>query len=164
MELYIYDYGECDPKKCTAHKILGKGLAVKLKDVNELGRDGIFLTPLSDRAVSSEDRERALTGGIKAVDCTWKNADTKLKRYSNGRALPYLVAANPVNYGRPLKLTTAEALAAALFILDEEEQAQGLLSLFKWGPHFLELNREPMERYRDAGTSTEVVRLQKDYL
>ena len=80
------------------------------------------------------------------------------------RALPFLVAANPVNYGKPFKLSTVEALAAGLIILGEREQAELILSKFTWGHVFLELNREPLQEYSAANDSTEVVRIQMEYL
>ena len=51
--------------------------------------------------------------------------------------LPLLLAANPVNWGKPSKMTTAEALAASLFLIGREEQARKLLSAFRWGEQFL---------------------------
>jgi pre-rRNA-processing protein TSR3 len=69
-----------------------------------------------------------------------------------------------VNYGKPFKLSSLEAFAAALVILGEREQAERILSLFTWGIRFLELNAEPLERYAAARDSTEVVAIQGEYL
>ncbi len=66
------------------------------------------------------------------------------------RRLPALLAGNPTNYGVLGKLSTAEAFAAALFITGFESDSNRVLSLFKWGPTFLTLNREPLEAYARA--------------
>ena len=80
------------------------------------------------------------------------------------RALPYLLAANPVNFGRPFQLNSAEAFAAALYILGREEQARQVLSKFNWGNVFFELNAEPLADYAAAKNSAEVVEAQKMYI
>jgi pre-rRNA-processing protein TSR3 len=87
-----------------------------------------------------------------------------LSSHRTFRCLPYLVAANPVNYGVPTKLSTVEALAAALYITSFREQAEEILSKFKWGPQFITLNKELLEGYSQAKNSAEVVKIQKDYL
>ena len=46
------------------------------------------------------------------------------------RMLPLLLAANPVNWGKPGRLTTAEAMAAVLYLLGRQEQAEQILGLF----------------------------------
>ncbi|MBS3782495.1 MAG: DUF367 family protein [Candidatus Thermoplasmatota archaeon] len=164
MDLLILDYRECDPEKCTARKLIDKKYAEKIVNDRELGRKGIYLNPLAEKAISPEDRAEATSGGIRAIDCTWTEAEEKIPEYENGRALPYLVAVNPVNYGKPFQLTTVEALAAALYILGEEEQAEDILSIFNWGEQFIEMNRNPLNDYQEAESSSEIVEIQKEYM
>ncbi len=164
MHLYILDYRECDPKKCTARKLLDNDMAEKILHERDLGKGGIYLTPLTDKAFSPEDREYCEEGGIRALDCTWTEAEEKLPVYENARALPYLVAANPVNYGKPMQLTTVEALSAALYILGEEDQAREILSKFNWGEQFLKLNKEPLNEYQKAENSKEIVDIQMEFV
>lgn len=161
MDIKIVDHRQCNNKRCTARKVIVKGLA---REEKKLRRTGIVLSPLSETALSPADRMKAKKGGLWAIDCTWRNSESKLSNIQNGRALPYLVAANPINYGRPVKLTTVEALAAALYILGEKEEALDLLSVFKWGPHFLELNREPLDTYSQAKNSKDVVLAQELFI
>ncbi len=102
-----------------------------------------------------------------ALDLSWKHADDMAKFLNlrgSSRCLPYLVAANPVNYGKPTKLSTVEALAGALYITNFREEAKRLLSIFKWGPTFLSLNQTLLETYAQAADSGEVVELQRQFL
>jgi pre-rRNA-processing protein TSR3 len=91
------------------------------------------------------------------------NVFKRLRRMKQ-RALPYLVAANPVNFGKPFKLTTVEAFAATLYILGEDEQASRVLGKFNWGHTFSELNRELLRAYSCAKDSSEVIAIQSEYL
>lgn len=77
--------------------------------------------------------------------------------------LPLLLAANPVNWGKPGRLTTAEALATVLYLVGEREQAEQVLGAFRWGQRFFELNKEPLDAYALARTSAELVELQFEF-
>jgi pre-rRNA-processing protein TSR3 len=77
--------------------------------------------------------------GLAALDCSWEHAEKVLSGHVRGtsRCLPLLVAGKPVNFGKPTKLTTVEALAAALIIAGFEEEARELWSVFTWDILFL---------------------------
>lgn len=134
--------------------------------VRELPRGAVILDPFTPKAFSPADRERLKKRGLAALDCSWVHATEVFDLSAHGtfRCLPYLVAANPVNYGVPTKLSTVEALAAALYITGFREQAEELLSKFKWGLQFVALNEELLESYAQAKDSAGVVKVQKDYV
>jgi pre-rRNA-processing protein TSR3 len=124
------------------------------------------LNPFSEIAFSPADRDRIENFGLAALDCSWEKAERFLSTHVRGtsRCLPVLIAGNPVNFGKPTKLSTLEALVAALFIVGFREQASELLAMYKWGHTFLELNREMLETYAGAKDSADVVELQKQFI
>ena len=164
MDLHVRYEGDDDPDKCTARKLARFDLAT-LHRSDGATPYGVVLNPHAERALSPADADRARSTALVALDCSWESAGEK--RFSlpgDHRALPYLVAAHPVNFGRPMRLTTVEAFAAAASILGERETAERLLAKFTWGETFLELNAEPLERYAACADSAEVVAVQREYL
>lgn len=166
MHLYAYDAGQCDPKKCTAKKLARAGLIKSVKVMRKIPYNTILLVPIADKALSPPDRE--FSNSITVFDCSWDKIatfeDTLRNMKRKKRALPFLIAANPVNYGKPFILSSAEAFAAALFILGEHEQSQYILSKFKWGTEFLRLNEEMLLAYAKAKDSSEVIEMQKRFM
>jgi pre-rRNA-processing protein TSR3 len=166
MQLFAYDVGKCDPKKCTARKLARAGVIASVKVMRKIPYNTIILIPIVEKALSPADRKS--TNSITVFDCSWDKIATfedtlrKLKRKK--RALPYLIAANPTNYGKPFILCSAEAFAAALFIIGEKEQSQNILSKFKWGMEFMRLNEEMLLAYSEAKDSKEVVEMQEDFM
>ncbi len=162
IPLYAFRDNSCDPKKCTVKRLERSGLVRVLSKISHIPRNTILLDPTAPQALSPADRPaRSLT----ALDCSWEVLDTgAVSSWRKRRALPFLVAANPVNFGRPYRLTSVEAFGAALFILGEREQARVVLESQNWGPRFLELNDEPLSLYARAGDSTEIIAIQKMFL
>jgi pre-rRNA-processing protein TSR3 len=161
MQLLIYHANQCNPKKCTGKKLARFDLAALTHHIDQL-LTFLVLSPFSQKALSPEDRGAK---GLAALDCSWAHAEEVFMRFRlMERALPFLVAANPVNYGKPFKLSTVEALAGGLIILGEREQAELILSKFNWGHVFLELNRAPLQEYAAAKNSAEVVIIQDAYM
>jgi len=166
LPLFVYDEHQCDPKKCTSRKMAKFNLVQELSSFKNIPYGSVVLWPFAEKALSREDLANARTHGIVVLDVSWGNIDDvpKLKKSVLPRALPYLLAANPVNWGKPLMLSSVEALAASLYILGEKQQAHNILSKFNWGEQFIVLNQEPLDRYAECSTSAEVVAVQADYV
>jgi pre-rRNA-processing protein TSR3 len=171
VELHVRYEGDDDPEKCTARR-LARFDEVTLHDSARATPRGVVLDPHAEQALSPADAaggepagEAPDPGRLVALDCSWETAEREAFRLDGPhRALPFLVAANPVNYGTPFQLNTAEAFAGALCILGRRERAEALLSHFSWGHTFLELNEEPLRRYADCADSSAVVAVQGEYL
>lgn len=164
IPVFVYDKNQCDPKKCTAKRMLKFGLAKEAKTLHAIPKGSIVLSPFAEKALSPDDIKYA-RHGLVVMDLTWTNIDEFPRpKGTNDRALPYMLASNPINWGRPMELNSAEAVMASLFILGEREQAETFLGRFNWAPEFMRLNGELLEEYSSAKYSTEVVRIQNEYI
>ncbi|CAO4375845.1 unnamed protein product [Caenorhabditis nigoni] len=165
FRLAMYDFNQCDPKRCSGRKLLRADLITEVK----LGQrfPGLVLSPTGKYTLAPRDRPFVEQHGLCVVDCSWKEVErTPLHKVKapEHRLLPYLVAANSVNYGKPCHLTCAEAMAAGLYILGFREAAHRLMKPFTWGEHFIELNKELLELYAACNTPEEVIKAQNEYL
>ncbi|XP_014242978.1 ribosome biogenesis protein TSR3 homolog isoform X2 [Cimex lectularius] len=165
FQVAMWDFKHCDPKKCTGKKLERLHLIRTLKIGQKFS--GVVLSPIGEKCVSPEDREIVLRGGIAVVDCSWARIEEvpfEKMRTQHPRLLPFLVAANRINYGKPLKLSCVEAIAGLLYITGFKEEAEKYLDKFSWGLHFLELNGELLNKYSECKNSTEVVQVQNAYI
>lgn len=161
----MWDLNHCDPKKCSGRKLLRHNLIKNLK----LGQrfQGLVLSPIGKQCVSPNDKAIIEKNGLAVIDCSWAKIDEtpfgKMKS-NHPRLLPFLVAANPINYGKPYQLSCVEALAAAMFITGHEKEAKFYLSKFSWGHSFLELNSEALDLYAACTDSKSVLEAQDKFL
>ena len=162
MELHVRYEGDDDPEKCSARKLARFDLATLHRSARAMPA-GLVLNPHAERALSPADA--APGDRLVALDCSWETADAEVFSLDGPhRALPFLVAGNPVSYGTPFRLSTVEAFAGALCILGDREQAEAIVGKFTWGHTFLELNAEPLRRYAAAADPETVVAVQEEYL
>jgi pre-rRNA-processing protein TSR3 len=147
VNLYCLHFRECDPKKCSALKLSRLGNLRIIKAIQGRLSNAIVLNPLSSVELTSQDRKIIKRFGLIVLDCSW-NKIIKLQehRLENGRTLPPLISANPVNYGKWEKLNSAEAIAAALYITGFKEQARNVLSKFRWSEEFWKINKKLLEK------------------
>ncbi|MDE1764996.1 MAG: DUF367 family protein [Thaumarchaeota archaeon] len=160
MEVQVFMLRQDDPTKCTAAKLVKFGLA---RQVRRTVQETIVLHPFAEKTVLKKDG--SLAGSITAIDCSWELAQKTFARNFSGfsRKLPPLLAGNPVNYAKIGKLTTAESIAAALFIMSLDDQAHAILNKFKWGHTFFELNRDLLKDYSNAETQEKIREISDDY-
>ena len=165
VTLAMWDLGHCDPKRCTGRKLQRHG-ALKLLRLNSRF-NGVVLSPMGTKVISKSDSNLISHHGCAVIDCSWAQLDStpfsKMK-CAHPRLLPYLLAANPVNYGRPYKLSCVEAFAAALYITGFKEYGELLLKHFKWGLNFFQLNKELLEKYFCCKNESEVRKVEKEWL
>jgi len=162
IPLYAFRDNSCDPRKCTVKRMERSGLIRVLSKISRIPRNTLLLDPTAEQALSPADRTAR---SITALDCSWEVVeDIPLSSWRRRRALPFLLAANPVNFGRPWRLSSVEALAGTLYILGERDQAALILETAPWGRRFLELNEEPLSLYAEAKDSQEILQIQDLYL
>jgi len=144
-----------NPKYNTVAKLIRLGI---VREVRKPPRGSIVLDPLSPFPVSASDRGLVEAHGVCVIDGSWRKVIRILSYIPGGvkRRLPLLLAANPVNYGKPFLLSSAEALAATLYITGFIDEALRVLSVFKWGHTFIELN-EPLLGMYAGKTQKEVI-------
>jgi pre-rRNA-processing protein TSR3 len=167
-----WDLGHCDPKRCSGKKLMKLGLMRELS----MGQrhSGVIISPNAKRTISPADRELMEPYGAAVVECSWARVKEVPWAKIGGqceRLLPYLVAANSVNYGKPWRLNCVEALGAAFYICGHPDWAEEVLSHFSYGQSFLEINSSILKRYaacadEEAIKKTEeawMARLEKEY-
>ena len=165
VNLYMWDLGQCDSKRCTGRKLSRSGYLRTMR-IGQPFR-GVVLSPLATKTVSPADLEIVQKNGISVIDCSWARLEEiPIKKLRGGqhRLLPFMVAANPVNYGKPMKLTCVEAIGALLYIVGLKEIATSLLGVFDWGAEFLKINFDVLERYSNCSTGEEVIKAQNEWL
>ena len=165
LQLRMWDFAQCDPKRCTGAKLARRGVFQPMPLKRPFR--GIVLSPNGTVAVSPADIPILDELGLSVIDCSWARLSEipfHQMRAGHHRLLPFLVAANSVNYGKPSKLSCAEAAAATLYICNRVDAARAVLDEFSWGREFIRLNYELLEVYRTSVDAEEVVQRQNEWL
>jgi pre-rRNA-processing protein TSR3 len=154
-KLFFIDLKNDDPKKCTAKKLKHFKLAKEIFLTNRaILNNAIVLWPFSNNTYTSKYKDRLEKYGVVAIDTSWKLIENNILFFKEkyifeyGLKLPPLIAANPVSYGKPGRLSTVEALSAILYISNYTDYSRYILSKFKWGSTFIDINKELLEKYK----------------
>jgi len=165
VKLAMWEFNQNDPKRDSGSKLCRLGFARCLKVGQSFG--GVVLSSEAAFTVSPADREIVDAFGVGGINCSWNRLDeipfNTIGRARHHRLLPFMVAANPVNYGRPFKLNTAEAMAATLYIVGLKEEAAHMLESFGWGEEFIRINKVALDMYAAAGDAAGVKEAEARY-
>ena len=165
LKLRMWDFAQCDVKRCTGARLVKRGIFSKMP-LKQSFR-GIVLSPEGKIAISPADRDIVATSGISLIDCSWARLkEIPFKQMSSGhhRLLPFMVATNTVNYGKPFKLSCAEACAATLYICGYQDAAKAVLAEFSWGDEFIKINQQVLDLYASCTDAQDVVTKQNEWL
>lgn len=165
VKLAMWDFDHCDPKRCSGKKLERLGYIRNMRVGQKF--QGVVVSPNGKGVVCPDDKEIVESFGAAVVECSWARLDEVPFNKIGGkheRLLPYLVAANTVNYGRPWKLNCVEALAACFAIVGHIDWAEELLQNFSWGLTFLDINKELIEVYQQCTDSASVEEAQEQWM
>lgn len=143
-----WDLNHCDAKRCSGKRLMRLGLMRELHVGQK--HPGVVISPKGKVLLSPADKPILEQYGAAVVEASWKRIEeVPFNRIGgpNPRLLPYLIAANPTNYGRPWRLNCVEALAACFFICGHKAWAEEILSTFSYGQAFLDINDTVLKRY-----------------
>ena len=160
-----WDLGHCDAKRCSGKRLMRLGLMRELHVGQKFA--GVVISPKGKKLVSRADRELLEQYGAAVVEASWKRIDEVPFARIGGkceRLLPYLVAANPTNYGKPWRLNCVEALAACFYICGRKEWAEDVLSTFSYGQSFLDINEEVLDKYAECEDEEAVKKVEEEWL
>jgi pre-rRNA-processing protein TSR3 len=160
-----WDFNHCDAKRCSGKKLMRQGQMRALAIGQKFG--GLVISPRARSTLSPADAPLLAQHGVAVVECSWNRVDEVPWARIGGRherLLPYLVAANPTNYGRPWRLNCVEALAATFVICGRHDWAELILESFSYGEAFLDINGELFKRYAACGSEEEVKKAEETWL
>jgi pre-rRNA-processing protein TSR3 len=160
-----WDLNHCDAKRCSGKRLMRLGLMRELHVGQK--HPGVVISPKAKTILSPADKPILEQYGAAVVEASWKRIEeVPFSRIGgpNPRLLPYLIAANPTNYGRPWRLNCVEALAACFFICGHKDWAEEILSTFSYGQAFLDINDTVLKRYAACKDEDEVKKAEEDWL
>ena len=169
VPLHVIHLDQDDPKKCTSRRMQRFGHCRIHTDLRRSPKRGILLDPLAGLLLGPDDRSDIERGGaLVGLDCSWKQIDESIEYLNkrtrlNGRTLPVVLAANPVSWGKPGRLSNAEAFAVSLVLLGRWEQAHRIMQPFNYSDQFFQLNEQPLEAYSNATTNDQLAELQWEF-